>query len=463
MVCHGLKQFMAWAICLSSNNMRKIFSLLSVRIFCVFLIYCVAVVSIAIIIPTLDQRRIREVPTVESEKAQQRLHRLLRTKHSNQGRFIAIPKTTDFEYLALSIGSVDNKDYREFIVAVSDEHKPYQQAIGPQMIMGPFEIGNLNYQFYLLFPKLPQSYYLSQLFSSPSLLVLMMMLASLPFIFILTYSLYRPIRRLKKASDRVAAGGWDVDPKLEEGTMEFSYLGQSFNKMVMALQEAEAEKNRLFGNLSHELRTPLTRIRLTNGMLRRKTDASLETDIDRIEQNLILIENRIQAMLSLSRGLILSREKYEIVGLQDAVLELLAEASFEAEANNKILAYDEDLPSVELLLNVENFRSGIENILRNAIHYANKKICVDFTITNKALVIVISDDGMGVKTSDLDRLFEAFYRSENTDVPDSNGAGLGLAIASHMVKSHQGSIKAENQTEGHGLVITITLPILNVQ
>lgn len=442
--------------------MRKIFSLLSVRIFCVFLIYCIAVVSIAIIIPTLDQRRIREVPALESEKAQQRLHRLLRTKHSNQGRFIAIPKTTDFEYLALSIGSVDNEDYREFIVAVSDEHKPYQQAIGSQMIMGPFEVGNLNYQFYLLFPKLPQAYYLSQLFSSPSLLVLIMMIASLPFIFLLTYSLYRPIMRLKKAADRVAAGGWEVDPKLEEGTMEFSYLGKSFNKMVMALQEAEAEKNRLFGNLSHELRTPLTRVRLTNGMLRRKTDESLEADIDRIEQNLILIENRIQAMLSLSRGLILSRDKYEIVCLHDAVLELLAEASFEAEANNKLLIYDH-IPSVSLMLNLENFRSGIENILRNAIHYASSEIKVDFSVVHKELVIVISDDGAGVKTADLDRLFEAFYRSENTDVPDSNGAGLGLAIASHMVKSHKGSINAENQNEGKGLVITIKLPIVSVQ
>lgn len=441
--------------------MRKIFSLLSVRIFCVFLIYCIAVVSTAIVIPTLDQRRIREVPTIEKEKAQQRLYRLLRTKHSNHGRFIAIPKTNDMEFLALSIGSVDNQDYRDFIATVVDEDQPYQQAIGSQMIMGPFDIGNLNYHFYLLFPKLPQSYYVSQLFSSPSLLILMMMLASLPFIFILTYSLYRPIMRLKKASERVAKGDWDIDPKLEKGTLEFSYLGQSFNKMVEALQEAEAEKNRLFGNLSHELRTPLTRIRLTNGMLRRKTDQLLSMDIDRIEQNLILIENRIQAMLSLSRGLILSRDKYEVIGLQDAVLELLAEASFEAEANSKEIIYD-DIPHVTLLLNLESFRSGIENILRNAIHYSGKYIEVIFEVKNKELIIVIQDDGSGAKESDLGRLFEAFYRSENTEVEDSNGAGLGLAIAGHMIKSHRGSIKAENKSLGKGLVITLVIPILSI-
>ena len=245
--------------------MRKFFSLLSVRIFLVFLIYCIAVVSIAIIIPTLDQRRIRQVPEIEKEKVQHRLQRLLRMKHGNQGRFIAIPKTNDPEYLAYSISSVDNQEYREFITAVVDEDEPYQQAINTQMIMGPFEVEGVRYQFYLLFPKLPQSYYVSKMFNSPSLLILLMMFASLPFIFLLTYSLYRPIMRLKKASDRVAAGDWVVDPKLEQGTLEFGYLGQSFNKMVTALQEAEAEKNRLFGNMSHELRTPLTRIRLTNG------------------------------------------------------------------------------------------------------------------------------------------------------------------------------------------------------
>lgn len=438
--------------------MRKFFSLLSVRIFLVFLIYCIAVVSIAIIIPTLDQRRIRQVPEIEKEKVQHRLQRLLRMKHGNQGRFIAIPKTNDPEYLAYSISSVDNQEYREFITAVVDEDEPYQQAINTQMIMGPFEVEGVRYQFYLLFPKLPQSYYVSKMFNSPSLLILLMMFASLPFIFLLTYSLYRPIMRLKKASDRVAAGDWVVDPKLEQGTLEFGYLGQSFNKMVTALQEAEAEKNRLFGNMSHELRTPLTRIRLTNGMLRRKTDASLEPDIDRIEQNLILIEDRIQSMLSLSRELILSRSKYELTGLQEALIELLAEATFEAEANGKALVY-QDIPDVQLSLNVENFRSGIENILRNAIHYTRSQIEVDFQVNQNKLCIKISDDGPGVKPEDLERLFEAFYRSENTEVEDSHGAGLGLAIAGHMIKSHHGTIKAENGQES-GLIIILTLPIV---
>lgn len=439
--------------------MRKFFSLLSVRIFLVFLIYCVVIVSSAIIIPTFDQRKIREVPVLERDKIQQRLYRLLRTKHGNKGRFIAIPKTNDPQFLAYSISSVDNEDYREFIAAVVDEREPHQQAIGSSMIMGPFEVDNLDYQFYLLFPKLPQSYYVSQMFSSPSLLIVVMMFASLPFIFILTYSLYRPIMRLKKASDRVAKGDWDVDPKLEEGALEFVYLGQSFNRMVSALQEAEAEKNRLFGNLSHELRTPLTRVRLTNGMLRRKADASLEVDIDRIEQNLILIEDRIQAMLSLSRELILSRDRYESIGLREAVLELLAEASFEADANGKKIIYS-TIPDINMLLNVENFRSGLENILRNAIHYAEKTIEVIFTIEAGRLVVVIQDDGPGVKNDDLSRLFEAFYRSENTDVPDSHGAGLGLAIAAHMVKSHKGVIKAENRVPNKGLKITLSLPIV---
>lgn len=438
--------------------MKKFFSLLSVRIFFVFLIYCIAVVSVAIVIPTLDQRRIREVPMVEREKIEQRLYRLVRSKHRNHDRYITIPKTDDPEYLTYSIASVDNKDYREFITAVVDEDVPHQQAINSHMIMGPFEVERLNYQFYMLFPKLPQSYYVSKMFSSPALLILLMMFASLPFIFILTYSLYRPIARLKKASDRVAQGDWVTDPKLEKGAMEFVYLGESFNKMVTALQEAEAEKNRLFGNMSHELRTPLTRVRLTNGMLRRKADPSLEPDIDRIEQNLILIEDRIQAMLSLSRELILSRDKYELINLQDAVLELLAEAAFEAEACGKSLHYD-DIPEIELLLSLESFRSGLENILRNAIHYTDKNISVTFRIMEYQLMIEVKDDGPGVKESDLERLFEAFYRSENTEVPDSNGAGLGLAIAGHMVKSHHGSIKASNSEAG-GLIIMITLPIL---
>ncbi len=438
--------------------MRKFFSLLSVRIFFVFLIYCIAVVSIAIIIPTLDQRRIREVPSAEREKIQQRLDRQLQMRHAkNAGRFIAIPKTNDPEYLAYSISSVDNPEYREFITAVTDEDVPHQQVINSQMIMGPFEVEGARYQFYMLFPKLPQSYYVSMMFKSPSLLLLLMLFASLPFIFLLTYSLYRPIKRLKQAADRVAKGDWEVDPALEKGTVEFSYLGQSFNQMVEELQKAEAEKNRLFGNMSHELRTPLTRIRLTNGMLRRKTDASLAPDIDRIEQNLILIEDRIQAMLSLSRELILRREQHESVPLTSALIELLAEAAFEADANGKQLHYD-DVPEINVLLNVENFQSGIENILRNAIHYAKTRIDVTFNVVNDQLIISVHDDGPGVQPKDLGRLFEAFYRAENEEVPDSNGAGLGLAIAGQMVKHHHGTIEAKNHADG-GLMITLKFPL----
>ncbi len=424
-------------------------------------------VSLAIFIPYFDQRRIKPVPRDVYEKIEPKLIRIInathRGGHNEKGaRVITIPKTTDPEYLVYSINSVQNPEYRDFIITVLDENYPQQRTIGRREISGPFEVKGSGFYFFLILPKLPQSFYVSKIFDTPFLLISVMIILSLPFIFLITYSLYRPIQRLKIASKRVAEGDWELDPKLEKGTIEFGTLGKSFNEMTLALKNAEAVKNRLFANLSHELRTPLTRIRLTNSMIRRKSQDHLENEVERIENNLILIENRIQAMLALSRQMVLNRDQFSHVNLKEILLTLFEEAQFEAEENHKTLIYSE-IPDVDIVLNVENFQSGLENILRNAIHYSRQKVEATLSIEDQLLSIVISDDGPGVNPNDIGQLFEAFFRGEkHSDIPDSNGAGLGLAIAHQMVKSHHGKIFAENNVNG-GLTITLILPLSQEQ
>ena len=256
---------------------------------------------------------------------------------------------------------------------------------------------------------------------------------------------------------RVGRGDWTIDKHLEvQGPAEYRVLAKRFNKMIETLTNAREEKNRLFANLSHELRTPLTSIQLSNSLIRIQNIDSIAEEVQRIHDNLILVEERIQSMLSLSKKMMLNDEVMENITLSDFLIPLLEDAAFEAGEFDKKLNYS-DIPDVSIEANLELVMSGLENIVRNAIYYATSKINIHMSVKGNAFTINIHDDGPGVLEKDLPNIFEPFYRGDKPeDFVDYGGSGLGLAIVSHMVELHKGKIQAIND---NGLSITITLPL----
>lgn len=179
---------------------------------------------------------------------------------------------------------------------------------------------------------------------------------------------------------RVGKGDWTIDKHIEmQGPAEYRVLAKRFNKMIETLTQAREEKNRLFANLSHELRTPLTRIQLSNSLIRIQNIDSVADEVKRINDNLILVEERIQSMLSLSKKIILSDEAMEIITLSDFLIPLLDDAAFEAGEFDKKLNFN-DIPDVSIEANLELVMSGLENIIRNAIYYATHEINVTMSV-----------------------------------------------------------------------------------
>lgn len=435
-----------------------LFDRLSVRVFITIWLSMAVMIGLTVLISRFDQRRILDVPDKEQVYyATQIVKRLLNTSGPHEAPqdsyLIVVPNEIDARYSALH--TLNNDRLINFIINTLSTNHVYQQAVGRDLIVGPFRIrGDDNFYYYVTHAP-PQSYYLSRLYDAPLMLIFLMTLISLPFVVFLTISLSRPMESLRHAAIRVARGNWTEDKSLEKGPIEQRTLARTFNQMVNALTEAENEKNRLFANLSHELRTPLTRIRLANSLMRVRNVPDPE-NTQRIDDNLILLEDRIQAMLSLSKQMILNRDLLEPFELRELLLPLLDDAVFEAQENHKILTYNE-IPEITIEINAELFHSGLENILRNAIYYAQNKIEVTLTLQRKWLKINIRDDGPGVSEKDLKELFKAFFRGERPEgMVDYGGSGLGLAIANQMVKSHNGTIYAENDG---GLSITITIPL----
>ena len=107
----------------------------------------------------------------------------------------------------------------------------------------------------------------------------------------------------------------------------------------------------------------------------------------------------------------------------------------------------------------ELLRSGIENVIRNAIRYTAEGTAVKLSLTTKSdrAVVTVRYHGPGVPDSELQHIFEPFYRVEEARERSSGGVGLGLSIANRTIKLHGGNIRAENVTDG--LLITICIPL----
>ena len=443
----------------------SLFNRLSVRVFITIWISMALMISLTLFIPRFDQRRVLPTPEKEQVFYAAKVSHMLFSIPSDRyldyiddARLLVVPDDISERYNA--IHQLSNEENINFIISTLATDKMYQQEIDGREIVGPIRFNQDPNAYYLSVKALPQAYYLNRLYDAPILIFILMLLISLPFAGILSWSLSLPMKHLRKATERVSKGDWSVDKYLEtRGPIEYRYLAKSLNHMIDTLNAARNEKNRLFANLSHELRTPLTRIHLANSLIRIKNIEEITNEVKRINDNLLLVEDRIQAMLALSKQTILNQDLVETFDLSELLTPLLDDAAFEAVEKDKELIF-ESIPNTDIEVNAELFHSGLENIIRNAIHYAKSKIEVSTQIINHQLFINVHDDGPGVLEKDLPQIFEPFYRGDRPEgFQDYGGSGLGLAIVSQMVQSHKGTVKAEND---NGLSITLQIPLKQI-
>ena len=148
----------------------------------------------------------------------------------------------------------------------------------------------------------------------------------------------------------------------------------------------------------------------------------------------------------------------EMVALEELLEEVIDDANYEAKPLHKEVRVLQLAPcrvrgSSELL------RSGIENVIRNAIRYTAEGTAVEVCLTTRLdnAVVTVRDHGPGVPESELQHIFEPFYRVGEARERSSGGVGLGLSIADRTIKLHGGTIRAENVNDG--LLITIGIPL----
>lgn len=351
---------------------------------------------------------------------------------------------------------------RNNLLMISALERPNPRAFSfrEEMFFGPivFSANGENYRLYAGLPgphRLPWFFF----FIEHKLLTLSLaILLSGVLCALLAWHLGKPLMSLKLAANALAHG--NLTNRVDEATSrrhdEIGELGIAFNSMADAIERMVNSQRRLISDISHELRTPLTRLQLALALARKRGFAGEETE--RIAYEADQLGQMIAELLELSRVTLKTPEEKVYVGLAESLSQVLDDAEFEAaqQGKNILIQIPEELvvPHYPRPLS-----RAIENLLRNAIRYAETEITLCASVEQNKVLIIIADDGPGIEEQELQAIFKPFYRPQSARDRETGGWGLGLAITEAAVAAHHGTISARNRIVG-GLEVTMKLPLV---
>ena len=232
---------------------------------------------------------------------------------------------------------------------------------------------------------------------------------------------------------------------------------------IKSMQEKENFRRDFIGNLAHELKTPLFTsqsyiLTLVDGALKdKKVNLKYLKIAEKAIERLIFIVKDLDLITKLeSDGLKLEKSKFNIISLINNVFEML-----ELQASKKKITLA--LGSKNIKVNVngdqEKIHQVLTNLIENSVKYGREsgttEVSVENIVENK-VIVRITDNGNGIQKVNLKRLFERFFRIENSGSRSTGGSGLGLAIVKHIIDAHNEKIYVESDY-GVGSEFSFTL------
>ena len=232
---------------------------------------------------------------------------------------------------------------------------------------------------------------------------------------------------------------------------------------ITDLRRADQVRRDFVANVSHELRTPLTAIR---GYVEALTDdpASVEDRarfLDVIARHVSRMERLVSDLLRLA-GLDARQEPVEqsACPLPGLLAGAIADLATIIESRRQEVTIDVAPEVTTVRTDPQKLQDAIRNLVENAVNYSPEgtSIRLDARQNGDRVAITVSDEGPGIPESDLERVFERFYRVDKARSRESGGTGLGLSIVKHLIDVLGGQVWAANRPEG-GAVFTISLPL----
>jgi len=283
---------------------------------------------------------------------------------------------------------------------------------------------------------------------------------------ILGQKIVRPIKNIIRTTEKITTD--DLNQRIEEPKQddELKTLTQIINQMLDRLENSFENQTKFVSDASHELRTPLAIIKGYAEIIkkRRFSDEEIfEESIDSIINETENMKNLVQKLLFLAKGEITKiNTNFQIIEMKEFVQQIHTDTEVSSKSHKFYLEKNE---KYKVEADVTLLQQAIRALIENAIKYSeeNTNIYIESIIKDgKKGIVSIRDEGVGISEEDTKRIFDRFYRVDDSRTKATGGTGLGLAIVKRIVEIHKGEIEILSEL-GKGTKISIILPLATIE
>ena len=269
-----------------------------------------------------------------------------------------------------------------------------------------------------------------------------------------------PIKSLIQAANHLATDGETEHIEVNSAD-ELGQLGLAFNSMAESIKAQREVRRQMIADISHELNTPLSIMKLeAKGML----DGM---------QNAEGAANNILGEIGVLKGLIADLEliaeadqkviQLEIVpiSLSEFLGGVVDRWRVKADSKSVTLEIEDQAKSLAIPIDPDRIRQVLDNLLKNSLQHTDSEgiISIGVTQNNDELIISVGDDGHGIPSEHLPKLFDRFYSVDSIEKQQPSSRGLGLAIVKQLVELHGGNVWVESEL-GVGSTFSFSIPIV---
>lgn len=295
-------------------------------------------------------------------------------------------------------------------------------------------------------------------------MLIIILLAVFVFIFAISMShfIFEPLKKILSTVMKISDG--HLNQRIElKGNNEYTQLSNAINTMTSSLEQVDASRQEFVSNVSHELKTPLSSIKVLSDSLLLQGDVPNEMyrefmqDINSEVDRMTNIINDLLSLVRLDNGAAaLNIKEFNANEFLKAIIKQLTPL---ANKKNITINYD---PKKEVNIEADEVKLSlaISNLVENGIKYTPEdgsvKISIDSDSTD--CYITVQDTGIGISEEEQSKIFQRFYRVDNSRDRETGGTGLGLAITHSTIMLHNGAVKIISG-EGKGATFIVRLPL----
>lgn len=273
---------------------------------------------------------------------------------------------------------------------------------------------------------------------------------------------HRALRPINNVINNIQNISYDLSERLRELDTkdEIGRLVTMFNNLLVRIEHSVETQKSFITNVSHELKNPLTKItsQLEVALLKERPNEEYKNLLQSILEDIKDLNHLSISLLDLAS---LENRSIKIKTMPTRIDQILWEVRDSIEASNKLFKVNIDsggMPPDENYLSIEVnqdlIKIAIGNLIENACKFSeNREATITFSWTLETLKIVIKDAGIGISDSDKKKIFEPFYRADNSF--KSSGHGIGLSLSKRIIELHHGMLEIDSKV-GFGTTVTLT-------